>query len=31
VVDRLRLDRTFDLPVVYQDERFTLYRLPPVA
>jgi hypothetical protein len=31
VVDRLRLDRMFDLPVVYQDERFTLYRLPPGA
>jgi hypothetical protein len=28
VVDRLRKGRTFDLPVVYQDERFTLYRLP---
>jgi hypothetical protein len=31
VIDRLRLDRTFDLPVVYRDERFTLYRLPPAA
>jgi len=29
VVDRARLDRNFDLPVVYEDERFTLYRLPP--
>jgi Family of unknown function (DUF6541) len=29
VVDRARLDRDFDLPVVYEDERFTLYRLPP--
>ena len=28
VVDRARLDRDFDLPVVYEDERFTLYRLP---
>jgi len=28
VVDRLRLEREFELPVVYEDERFTLYRLP---
>jgi hypothetical protein len=27
VVDRLRRERAFDLPVVYGDERFTLYRL----
>jgi hypothetical protein len=29
VVDRLRNERAFDLPVIYQDERFVLYRLPP--
>jgi hypothetical protein len=29
VVDRARLDRDFDLSVVYEDERFTLYRLSP--
>ena len=29
VVDRLRLEREFELPMVYEDERFTLYRLPP--
>jgi hypothetical protein len=28
VVDRLRGGREFELPVVYEDERFTLYRLP---
>jgi hypothetical protein len=28
VIDRLRKGRDFDLPVVYEDERFTLYRLP---
>ncbi|HEU5264271.1 MAG TPA: hypothetical protein VFU34_06510 [Gaiellaceae bacterium] len=28
VVDRSRLDRGFDLPVLYEDDRFTLYRLP---
>jgi len=28
VVDALRGRRTFDLPVVHRDERFTLYRLP---
>ena len=28
VVDRLRTDLELDLPVVYADERFTLYRLP---
>jgi hypothetical protein len=28
VVDHARADRAFDLPVVYEDERFTLYRLP---
>ncbi|HSF62451.1 MAG TPA: hypothetical protein VLA69_12200 [Gaiellaceae bacterium] len=28
VVDRSRLDRAFDLPVLYEDDRFTLYRLP---
>ena len=28
-VDRLRGGRSFDLPVVYRDARFTLYRLPP--
>ena len=28
VVDRLRRGRQLDLPVVYEDERFTLYRLP---
>ena len=27
VVDRLRLQRELDLPVVYEDERFTLYSL----
>jgi len=29
VVDRARSQRTFDLQVVYEDERFALYRLPP--
>jgi hypothetical protein len=29
VVDRLRQDLDVDLPVLYEDERFTLYRLPP--
>ncbi len=29
VVDRLRTDLELELPVVYEDERFTLYRLPP--
>jgi len=29
VVDRRRLKRDFDLPVIYEDERFVLYRLPP--
>lgn len=29
VVDGLRGERVFDLPVLYRDERFTLYRLPP--
>jgi uncharacterized membrane protein len=29
VVDRERRDIDFDLPVVYEDERFTLYRLSP--
>lgn len=28
VVDRARRDVDFELPVVYDDERFTLYRLP---
>jgi len=28
IVDRERTERTFDLPVVYEDERFVLYRLP---
>jgi hypothetical protein len=28
VVDRLRGGRDLDLPVVYRDDRFTLYRLP---
>lgn len=28
VTDRLRRWRDFDLPVVFRDERFTLYRLP---
>ena len=28
VVDRGRTERTFDLPVIYEDERFVLYRLP---
>ena len=28
VVDRRRLDRSFELPVLYADDRFTLYRLP---
>lgn len=28
VTDRLRKGRDFDLPVVYEDRRFTLYRLP---
>jgi hypothetical protein len=27
VVDRVRLDRDFDLPVIYEDERFVLYGL----
>ena len=27
VVDRLRSDLELDLPAVYEDERFTLYRL----
>jgi hypothetical protein len=31
VVDRLRDQRAFDLPVVYRDERFTLYRLPSLG
>ena len=31
VVDRLRGERAFDLPVVHRDERFTLYRLPSAA
>ncbi len=29
VVDRLRLRRDFDLPELYRDPRFVLYRLPP--
>ncbi len=29
VVDGLRGERSFDLPVVYEDDRFVLYRLPP--
>ena len=29
VVDRLRSKQVFDLPVVYEDERFALYRLLP--
>ena len=29
VVDRLRLRRDFDLPELYRDRRFVLYRLPP--
>ncbi|MEP7224072.1 MAG: hypothetical protein ABI783_03840, partial [Actinomycetota bacterium] len=28
IVDRDRLKRDFDLPVIYEDERFVLYRLP---
>jgi hypothetical protein len=28
VLDRLRTRRTLDLPVVYRDDRFTLYRFP---
>jgi hypothetical protein len=28
VVDRLRPKLQLDLPIVYRDERFTLYRLP---
>jgi hypothetical protein len=28
VLDRLRTRRTLDLPIVYRDDRFTLYRLP---
>jgi len=28
VIDRARRDVGFELPVVYEDERFTLYRLP---
>jgi hypothetical protein len=31
VVDRLRGGKSFDLPVVYRDPRFTLYRLPSAA
>ena len=29
VLDGLRTDLELDLPVVYEDDRFTLYRLPP--
>ncbi|HWP35391.1 MAG TPA: hypothetical protein VNM66_07335, partial [Thermodesulfobacteriota bacterium] len=29
VIDRRRTRRAFDLPVLYRDGRFTLYRLPP--
>ncbi len=29
VVDRLRLRRSFDLPELYRDPRFVLYRMPP--
>ena len=29
VVDRRRLPRPFDLPQLYRDPRFVLYRLPP--
>lgn len=28
VIDRARVDRDFDLPVIYEDDRFALYRLP---
>jgi hypothetical protein len=28
IVDRGRTRRDFDLPVIYEDERFVLYRLP---
>lgn len=31
LADRLRKGRAFDLPVVYEDGRFTLYRLPQGA
>jgi hypothetical protein len=31
VVDRSRLRQDFDLPVLYEDERFVLYRLAPGA
>lgn len=29
VVDRARSEREFELPVLHEDERFVLYRLPP--
>ncbi len=29
VIDRLRLRRPFDLPELYRDPRFVLYRMPP--
>ncbi len=31
IVDRLRSQSDFDLPELYRDERFVLYRLPPAA
>jgi hypothetical protein len=31
VVDRRRIRRSFDLPELYRDPRFVLYRLPPAS